>query len=82
MKFLSDEPLGERVTFSDMSIFDWVIVGGQSKSSREPAKQPEWEWVHHLERQARDAGCKIYFKPNLIVRPREYPIEARIDDSA
>lgn len=71
--FLSCEPLRGKLDFADMSIFDWVIIGGQSRSSGEPAAQPKWEWVEHLLIQARGAGCKVYFKPSLTIRPREYP---------
>ncbi len=73
VKFLSCEPLRERLTFSDLSMFDWVIIGGQSDSSKETARQPEWAWVESLQSQARAADCKVYWKPNLTVRPREYP---------
>jgi protein gp37 len=71
--FLSCEPLRGRLEFSDMSMFDWVIIGGQSRSSGAPEAQPKWEWVEDLLIQARASGCKIYFKPNLTVRPKEYP---------
>ena len=73
VKFLSCEPMRERLTFKKLSVFDWIIIGGQSQSSQMPAAQPEWEWVESLMIQAREADCKIYFKPNLIVRPKEYP---------
>lgn len=73
VKFLSCEPLKEMLDFGDMSMFDWLIVGGQSKSSGEPEFQPEWRWVESLISQARLSGLKIYFKPNLTSRPKEYP---------
>ena len=71
--FLSCEPLRSRLEFTDMSMFDWIIIGGQSRSSGTPAAQPEWEWVEELLTQARGSGCKVYFKPNLTARPKEYP---------
>ncbi len=73
VKFLSCEPLLGELTFSSLDMFDWIIIGGQSKSSRLPAFQPEWEWVENLLWQARESGCKVYFKPNLTVAPKEYP---------
>lgn len=73
VKFVSCEPLRGKITFNDISVVDWLIIGGQSKSSNEPAKQPEWEWVEHLLNQARSKNVKVYFKPNLEVRPKEYP---------
>lgn len=74
--FLSCEPMLERLTFSRLNVFDWVIVGGQSRSSQQPEFQPEWEWVEHLLKQARQAQCAVYWKDNLHVRPREYPKDA------
>jgi protein gp37 len=73
IKWLSCEPLRERLTFGSLDMFDWVVVGGQSRSSQEPAFQPPWEWVEHLWRQARDSNCLLYWKPNLLTRPQEYP---------
>lgn len=73
VRFLSVEPMREKLVFGDLSMFDWVIIGGQSKTTGEPAMQPEWEWVESLMVEARKFGCKIYFKPNLEVRPKEYP---------
>jgi len=82
VKFISCEPLSERLVFNAdeydekgewLSIFDWVIIGGRSSATGSPAEQPEWEWVDDLHTQARNAGCKIYWKPNLTVRPKEYP---------
>jgi len=74
VKFLSCEPLLEELTFSDLSMFDWLIIGSRSKNSQLPAFQPEWAWVESLFNQARKAGLKVYFKPNLTIRPREYPL--------
>jgi len=74
VKFLSCEPLKEQLDFGgDMTMFDWLIIGGQSKSTGEPAFQPEWSWVENLLLVARLSGIRVYFKPNLKTRPREYP---------
>jgi len=73
VKWLSCEPLLERLTFSSLEMFDWVVIGASSRSTQTEEFQPPWEWVEHLMRQARDAGCKVYVKPNLLNRPREYP---------
>jgi protein gp37 len=73
VKWLSCEPLREKLTFSSLDMFDWVVVGGQSQSTQAPAFQPPWEWVEHLWRQARASGCLLYWKPNLHTRPQEYP---------
>jgi protein gp37 len=72
-RWLSCEPLLERLTFTDLSMFDWVVIGAASQSTQTPEFQPPWEWVEHLLLQARAAGCQVYFKPNLKSRPQEYP---------
>jgi protein gp37 len=73
VKWLSCEPLRERLTFTSLDMFDWVVLGGQSASSQAPAFQPPWEWVAHLMQQAWAAGCLLYWKPNILTRPQEYP---------
>lgn len=74
VKFVSCEPLRERVMFTDLSLFDWVIVGGQSQSSGGPAAQPDPWWAMELTVDAHRAGCKVYHKTNLrLERIREYP---------
>lgn len=73
VKFLSCEPLLEDLTFTDLGMFDWVIVGGCSKSSQHPEVQPDWAWVESLLWQVRRAGKRFYMKTNLKTRPREYP---------
>ena len=73
IKWLSCEPLLTPLKFTSLAMFDWVVIGGQSRSSQAPEFQPQWEWVASLEDQARAAGCKVYYKTNLLVRPKEYP---------
>lgn len=74
VKFLSCEPLQEHLQFEDMSMFDWMIVGGRSKSTGMPEGQPGWMWVEDLLMQARKDNLSIYFKPNLKARPIEYSL--------
>lgn len=77
--WLSCEPMMERLTFSSLTMFDWVVMGGASKSTRTSKFQPPREWVNHLQTQAHAANCKIYEKTNLYdnandeKRIREYP---------
>ena len=79
--FTSCEPLSEEITleYNDLNelsqYFDWLIIGGRSKSSGMAAGQPEWSWVEKLLFQSRTAGLKLYFKPNLTVKPKEYPTQ-------
>ena len=73
VKFVSCEPLSENLDFTDLTIFDWVIIGARSKSTKMPAIQPKAEWVLNLMNQAYESGCKIYCKPNLNALIKEYP---------
>lgn len=73
VRFLSCEPLLESVSIGDCDAIDWIIIGGRSKNSKGPASQPEWAWVEKLVVEGRKINAKIYFKPNLEVKPKEYP---------
>lgn len=82
VKWLSLEPLLEPLEFTDLSMFDWVVIGAQTATRQPghvvPAFAPRGEWVGRLVDQAREAGCKVHCKPNLysnpgVVWPDEYP---------
>jgi protein gp37 len=73
IRFLSCEPLLERLQFPTMACFDWVVIGARSGSGAEPEQQPEREWVHALMEQAWKANCNLYCKPNLKALIKEYP---------
>lgn len=71
--FLSCEPLLENLTFPSLEMFDWVIIGGASESTKTSEFKPPRDWINSLEAQAYQAGCKVYEKTNLLDRIREYP---------
>ena len=76
IRWLSCEPMLEPLQFTSLEMFDWVVIGGSSRSTQTPEFQPPLEWIIDLYQQARAAGCKVYFKTNLlgdINRIREYP---------
>lgn len=73
VKFLSCEPLLEKLTFPSLEMFDWVIIGGASDSTKTSEFKPPRDWINSLETQAYQAGCKVYEKTNLLERIREYP---------
>jgi protein gp37 len=77
IKWLSCEPMLERLTFTSLEMFDWVVIGASSESTQTPEFQSSWEWLEHLIGQARAANCQVYVKPNLKSRPREYPESGR-----
>src|SRR5215831_19024301 len=84
VKWLSLEPLIESLEFSDLSQFQWVVIGGASPSTLTPEWRPPRAWVWNLTIKARAAGCLIYHKTNLAEhrlkefpgRPQLEPIEA------
>jgi protein gp37 len=70
VRWLSLEPLREPLEFSDLSMFDWVVIGAQTET-RQPdgtveAFMPPWEWVCRITAQAKEAGCRVHWKPNLL----------------
>jgi protein gp37 len=77
--WLSCEPMMERLTFDSLDMFDWVVMGGASKSTQTPEHRPPFDDIVYLYTQARQAGCMVYQKTNLIPgmndnqRVREYP---------
>jgi protein gp37 len=78
--WLSCEPMLERLTFERLDLFDWLVVGGQSKATKVKAFHPKQEWIDHLSEQAEASDVPVYFKTNLGVddrqRVRDYPPSA------
>lgn len=83
--WLSCEPMMERLTFSSLDMFDWVVVGGASKSTQTPEFRPPFEWIVNLWNQAKALNLPVYMKTNLFLddahksidvsnRVREYPV--------
>lgn len=75
--WLSCEPMMERLTFTEIDLFDWVVVGGSSKSTQTPEFKPPFEWTVHLWNQAKLHNLPFYMKTNLGIengtRVKEYP---------
>jgi protein gp37 len=73
VKWLSLEPLLAPLRFSDLSMFDWIVIGSQSATMQPdgpvPAFAPEFAWVARITAQAHEAGCRVYHKPNLLGIP-------------
>ena len=82
VKWLSLEPIIEPLTFSDIGAFDWVVIGGASRSSETPEWHPPPEWIVPLEEAARKAGVRVYEKSNLWGgdRIRQYPGSDRSEE--
>ena len=91
VKWLSLEPLREPLEFTDLTMFDWVVIGAQTETRQPggivPAFAPPIEWVSRIIDQAHEAGCKVHCKPNLLgaispqspgmTLPNEYPDDAQ-----
>lgn len=73
VKWLSCEPLIEPLRFTDLGMFDWLVLGGASKSTQTPEWYPPRSWIEAIEDTARKSGCKVYEKSNLLSRIRQYP---------
>ncbi len=69
VRWLSIEPLLEPLRFTDLSMFNWVVIGAQTETRQPsgvvPAFAPPFEWVMDIVAAARTAGCRIHMKPNL-----------------
>jgi protein gp37/ParB-like chromosome segregation protein Spo0J len=76
-KWLSVEPLLGPLTFTRLDLFQWLVIGGASASTKTPAWQPSLHWIAPLHVAAREAGVRIYYKTNCglsdALRVREFP---------
>lgn len=71
VRWLSLEPLRAPLEFTDLSMFDWVVIGAQTQTVQPevgvvPSFSPPFEWVARIVAQAREAGVNVYLKPNLL----------------
>jgi len=76
-KWLSVEPLLQPLKFAHLELFQWLVIGGASKSQKTPAWIPPLDWLVDLHMAARTAGLRIYYKTNCgmgsELRVREFP---------
>lgn len=77
VKWLSIEPMLEPIKFTKLDLFDWVVIGGSSRSSQTPEWVPPLDWMVNLHTEARSVGCRIYYKSNAgmadDLRIKEFP---------
>ena len=91
VKYLSLEPFPKGdLKFTDLSMFDLVIAGAQTETRQPngivPAYAPPFEQVARIVAQAREAGCAVWLKANLLgttnpqspgmILPQEEPYRA------
>jgi protein gp37 len=66
VRWLSLEPMMERLTFDALGLFNWLVIGGATASTQTPAFDPPLEWVRHILDQADAAKIEhVYVKANL-----------------
>jgi len=82
VRWLSVEPMLEPLKFKNLDRFNWIVIGGSTRSTETPEFIPPVEWVIDLVNQARAAGLKIYMKTNLGISNRivELPFDAPVGD--
>jgi protein gp37 len=73
VKWISCEPMLERLTFSRLDLFQWLVIGGASRTSSFEAFRPPRRDVQHLWDQAEAVGVKVFEKDNLLELRREFP---------
>ena len=79
VRWLSVEPMLEPLKFTRLDLFDWIVIGGASKSAQTPEWRPPFDWIADLVAQAQAAGVHVYFKTNLLGnRLLELPFDAPI----
>lgn len=66
VKWLSIEPMLQPLKFKQLDLFDWIVVGGASASTKTPEWRPPAAWVFDLFAQAQAAGIPFYAKKNLL----------------
>ena len=73
--WLSCEPMLEQLTFTSLDMFDWIVMGGASKSVQTPEFRPPFSWINGLYNQAKALDLPVYMKTNFGIeqRVREYP---------
>lgn len=74
VKWLSIEPMLTPLEFNDLSMFQWVVIGGSSASNETPEWKPPFEWIANLTQHAWECGTKVYFKTNLLERVKQFPL--------
>jgi protein gp37 len=70
VKWISVEPMLEQMKFTRLPMFDWLVMGGASKSSKTPEWTPPFAWVRQLTLDADAAGVPYYMKTNLGIANR------------
>jgi protein gp37 len=78
---LSVEPLWERIPPSELNLdgIDWLILGGESGSTKEYARPFALEWVEELQEHCRSNGVAFFLK-QLGRRPTQGGVDLSLAD--
>lgn len=82
VKWLSIEPMIEPLTFTRLDLFDWLVIGGASKSNQTPEWRVPLEWWAPLHVEAKRLGLTVYHKSNLFDREHGYPTAPHLTPAA
>jgi hypothetical protein len=63
--WLSIEPMLAAMKFAQLKLFNWIAIGGATRSMRTPEWRPPHREIMDLLAQADAAGCKVFEKTNL-----------------
>jgi protein gp37 len=72
-KWLSVEPQLTPLHFEHLEIFQWIVMGGASKSTETPEYRVPFEYWAPLQFEAIEKGIAVYHKTNLYGRTIQYP---------
>ena len=79
IRFVSFEPLLADIGRVDLTMIDWIIIGGESGPHHRPMKL---EWARNLVRQAKEQGVAVWMKQLGGIRPggelEDFPEDLRI----
>jgi protein gp37 len=69
VRWISMEPMLEKIRFSDLSWCNLVVIGSQTSTNQPdgfvPEFSPEFDWVVDVVNQCREFGVPYYLKANL-----------------
>lgn len=83
VKWLSVEPMTEPLEFSRLDLFQWIVIGGSSRSTETPEWRVPFDWWMPLHLKAKSIGLTVYHKDNLMTeRERGYPTRPHADPKA
>jgi len=67
IRFISFEPLLEKINKVDLKGIDWAIIGGESGHNYRPVEK---EWIQSLIKQCQEQKVKVFFKQWGGFRPK------------